>query len=372
MARKSPPAQPVTASPDNAANETRKPLVFISHDTRDGDIAEAFTNLLTDASGGILQSFRSSDRKGVSGIEFGAEWYRTIMDRLDNATDVVALLTSYSINRPWLLYEAGVAKGKLDRVVFGLALGIPLSEANIGPFAQFQNSGDDEDSLTKLVLQLIRRNPDATPREEAVRRQVIAFQGTVAGLLKDRHEANPDGTTAEKDTENVAKLFEEVKAMFRELPERVEGTITAHMRRGFGGRRRKISPGFLEEFLFNPPTMEPRERVVAWLVAATPLRDDAPWLYDMLLEAQRAVMQSNSRTLSDLSRTLQHLQHTPAFDYALHESADPDTARSIYVLTRALPELLHKLAKEMPPRRSFSSAGRRVEKSLENPPDEKK
>jgi len=70
-----------------------KPMVFISHDSRDADLAEALSNLFTDASGGMLRSFRSSDRKGTEGIEFGAEWYRAIMEKLDGATDVVALLT---------------------------------------------------------------------------------------------------------------------------------------------------------------------------------------------------------------------------------------------------------------------------------------
>jgi hypothetical protein len=63
---------------------TESPLVFISHDTRDADLAEAFSNLLTDASGGILKSFRSSDRKGTAGIEYGQEWYRAIMQKLDD------------------------------------------------------------------------------------------------------------------------------------------------------------------------------------------------------------------------------------------------------------------------------------------------
>lgn len=140
---------------------TENPLVFISHDSRDADLAEAFGNLLTDASGGILKSFRSSDRKGTAGIEYGQEWYRAIMQKLDTATDVVALLTTHSVNRPWILYEAGVAKGKLsanDRVL-GIALGVSLDEAATGPFAQFQNSPDEEDAITGLILQLIRRHP---------------------------------------------------------------------------------------------------------------------------------------------------------------------------------------------------------------------
>lgn len=109
-----PASAPVaTQATESSRGTTENPLVFISHDSRDADLAEAFGNLLTDASAGILKSFRSSDKKGTSGIEYGSEWYKAIMQKLDDATDVVALLTARSINRPWILYETGVAKGKL-------------------------------------------------------------------------------------------------------------------------------------------------------------------------------------------------------------------------------------------------------------------
>ncbi len=41
-----------------------KALVFVSHDSRDADLAEAFANLLSDVSAGTLKSFRSSDKRG--------------------------------------------------------------------------------------------------------------------------------------------------------------------------------------------------------------------------------------------------------------------------------------------------------------------
>src|SRR5262249_27867449 len=158
-------------------------LVFISHDSRDADLAEAFSNLLTDVSAGILKSFRASDKKGTTGIPFGTEWYREIMVQLSEASDVVALLTPQSIERPWILYESGVAKGKLNTTVFGIALGTPLDLVSTGPFAQFQNCDDDVDSLTKLVMQLLSRNPDTSPREEAVRMQVDIFKQKVQRIL---------------------------------------------------------------------------------------------------------------------------------------------------------------------------------------------
>lgn len=131
------------------------PLVFISHDTRDAELAEAFSNLLKSVSAGVLKSFRTSDRRGNQGIEYGIEWYPEIIKNIQSASDVVCLLTERSVNRPWILFEAGMAKGKLDTPILGVALGIELKTASTGPFAQFQNCADDDDSLTKLVFQLV-------------------------------------------------------------------------------------------------------------------------------------------------------------------------------------------------------------------------
>ena len=164
---------------DRGQSATDSPLVFISHDSRDGTLAKAFANLLIDASGGFLKSFRSGEGEGTTGIEFGTEWYQTIMEKLNDATNVIALLTPHSINRPWILYESGVAKGKLNTNVFGLAIGIPLDQIATGPFAQFQNCSDDEDSLTGLILRLVCQHPKAIPRNEAIRLQVKEFLKTI-------------------------------------------------------------------------------------------------------------------------------------------------------------------------------------------------
>lgn len=67
------------------------PLVFISHDGRDAELAEEFSKLLRNASAGMLKSFRSSDRLGTEGIQYGDEWYKRLMEKLDKACDVVCL-----------------------------------------------------------------------------------------------------------------------------------------------------------------------------------------------------------------------------------------------------------------------------------------
>jgi hypothetical protein len=284
---------------------TENPLVFISHDSRDADLAEAFSNLLTDASGGILKSFRSSDRKGTAGIEYGQEWYRAIMQKLDDATDVVALLTTHSVNRPWILYEAGVAKGKLsanDRVL-GIALGVSLDEAATGPFAQFQNSPDEEDAITGLVLQLIRRHPQAAPREEAVRRQVQAFRQTVAALLKDRKKTSQ--ITTKVDETSVAKFFEEIKVLVRDVPDRVASELGNDPRMRRMKRRPRFHPMMFEEMLHHPMFRESADRAgLPILMMFSTLRDDFPWLYELGVQLYRAIQGGNAKAIERARRTI--------------------------------------------------------------------
>lgn len=93
---------------------TSGPLVFISHDTRDAELAEAFGKLLKSVSAGMIKTFRSSDKKGNDGIDFGDDWYKRLMSMLQSTSDVVCLFTERSIDRPWILFEAGVAKGKVS------------------------------------------------------------------------------------------------------------------------------------------------------------------------------------------------------------------------------------------------------------------
>lgn len=144
-----------TSQPSNSTT----PLIFISHDSRDADLAEAFSKLLKSVSAGMIKTFRSSDKKAGEGIDFGEEWYKRIMDRLQSTSDVICLFTQRSLERPWILFEAGVAKGKLNIPVVGLALGVPLSRVSTGPFYQFHNMEDSEADLTKLIQQLAGRVP---------------------------------------------------------------------------------------------------------------------------------------------------------------------------------------------------------------------
>lgn len=330
---------------DQSATTRPKMLVFISHDSRDADLAEIFANLLSDVSGGTLKSFRSSDKKGNAGIEFGAEWYASIMSQLGDATDVVALLTARSIDRPWILYEAGVAKGKLETTVLGLALGVPLEKVSTGPFGQFQNCSDDEDSLTKLVMQLLQRNPDASPREEAVRRQVKIF---IEAAAKSHSSRPKKESNANEEEQGVAKLFEEVKAMVRELPDRVDDRVRSASRRRLKGRR--IHPGMIEEMLSVFPRHSGPNGIAAGLLfVCSTLRDEVPWLYEPGMELYRALLHGNQREISAAQKHLKTVLEVATHSPWMHEVMRPDDEEMFYVV-RHLPKMLERLLYDLPRR----------------------
>ncbi|MEN6626897.1 MAG: toll/interleukin-1 receptor domain-containing protein [Candidatus Sumerlaeia bacterium] len=311
--------------------ETRKdvgdgmPLVFISHDSRDAELAEAFSKLLKSVSAGMLKSFRSSDRLGSEGIQYGDEWYKRLMERLADASEVVCLFTKRSLNRPWILFEAGVAKGKLDTPVHGIALGVSLSEVSTGPFYQFQNCQDDEDGLTGLVMQLLKRIPNAEPDREAIGLQVHTFKSNVEAILNriDGTGNIEDSEGTEKDENSAAKLFEEIKVMVRDLPSNLEERIADGSSIFRGKKLRRLHPMMIDELMHMPPRSP--DPYLGILIMASMFRDDIPWLYELGMDAYRTSRNSKRSAKESLMRFHQVLEYTihgPLFDEEMMKSKD--------------------------------------------------
>lgn len=292
------------------------PLIFISHDSRDAAIAEAFSKLLSSVTAGMLKTFRSSDKKGSQGFEYGVEWYPELMKKIDSASDVVCLLTEHSLQRPWILYEAGVAKGKLDIPVHGLAVGVPLSKVGTGPFAQFQNCDDDVDSLTKLVSQLIRRLPNADPDHDTVRSQAEVFRSRVQEAVATSN----DTAFEQQDEIPPAKLFEEVKVMFQDLPARLEQASPRITNVTYMGT---TDPALSEQDIASLATRSGLSKATSILILAAPVRDSYPWLYEMGVEVYRASLDETPQRLNEARRRFlraleELLRHLWAHDQQEH------------------------------------------------------
>jgi hypothetical protein len=319
--------------PDRRPEPELQPLVFISHDARDAPLAAAFAKLIAGVSAGILKTFHSSDSRPQQGFQFGVEWYPELMAKLSSACDVVCLLTPNSLERPWILYEAGVAKGKHDIKVHGLALGIPLARASKGPFAQFQNCDGATASVVALVEQLLHRLPHADPDRELLTAQVERFVESVKAIV-----AEPPAPADDRDDEHdpsVAKLFEEVKVMFKDLPSRIDGRDA-----GARHRPRRLRPALedLEEMLRVAGGADPGGRGVAVLACVSLIRDETPWLYEMGCELYRASVRGQPAVERRAYR-----RFMVAAEFVVMAPDGFPVSRDARALLRELPRLLHRL-----------------------------
>jgi len=329
------------------------PLVFISHDARDAELAESFAKLLKSVSAGMIKTFRSSDKKGTEGIDFGEEWYKRLMTQLQSTSDVVCLFTERSLDRPWILFEAGVAKGKLSTPVVGVALGVPLSRVNAGPFYQFMNMDDSEADLTKLVNQLARKIPNLELDADVIKTQVAAFKSTEATLLKKLGSSKAD-KKEEVDESAIAKLSEEMKTLPSRVAERLAEGMEPFRRR----RLRRFHPMMFEELMHM--SGEPGDPVPI-LMAASVVRDDMPWLYELAMEVYRAVKAEDSQAIEREMKRLRRFSDVMMRNPFMEELSPG--GRESHMFAMELPRMLeHMLMRTLEMRKARTPTRRKAAK----------
>jgi len=222
-----------------------------------------------------IQLFVASSKQAGGGIPYGDEWYRLLISKLDDASTVVCIFTERSIDRPWILYEAGIAKGKPDTPVMGIAFGIPLERIQVGPFLQFQNLLGDEDSLVKLTMELIAK-AGLKPTEAMVRPQVKEFLDKIQPALVELAGGSPSDEGTEEASPGM--LFEEIKSMFRELSGRLEKRDDSFRR---PSRYREIHPMMIEEMMQMGQFAG--DKTLGIVLAASLIREEIPMVYDLAL-----------------------------------------------------------------------------------------
>jgi hypothetical protein len=101
-----------------------KPIVFISHSSRDADAMGRLKDLLVVKTSGTVEFFLSSD--GTS-IATGHNWIEEIFLALSKASVLFAFLSPSSLQSQWMFFEAGLAYNRRIRVIpvgiFGVDIG---------------------------------------------------------------------------------------------------------------------------------------------------------------------------------------------------------------------------------------------------------
>jgi hypothetical protein len=222
------------------------------------------------------------------------------------------------------------------------------------------NMGDSEGDLTKLVNQLARRIPNLELDPDVVRNQVVAFKTTEADLLKKLSSGSVKLEKKEEvDESAVAKLAEEMKALPSRVAERLAESGDPFRRR----RMRRLHPMMFEELMHMADA--PGDPV-AILMAASVVRDDMPWLYELAMEVYRAVKAENNeaieremRRLRRFSEVLMHGPFLEEFGFGSKES---------HMFAMEFPRVLeHILMRTLNMRKAHSTVRRKSQKSQQEP-----
>ena len=154
-------------------------------------------------------------------------------------------------------------------------------------------------------MQLVGRIPNSEPDRDAIAMQVRTFKDKAKTVLEKLDQGTDKEEEATVDESSVAKLFEEVKVMFQDLPSRIEGRLDPIRHR----KRRHFHPMMVEEILHAYKPDDP----IGLLMVLGLLRDDMPWLYEIGVEVYRAIQRGNPSQIQKTAKSFQM-----ALDLASH------------------------------------------------------
>lgn len=265
-------------------------------------------------------------------IEAGQRWADAVAKELEVSKFGVLCVTRENLNSPWVLFEAGALAKSLEGArVTPLLFGLDFTDIT-GPLAQFQAKKLEKKGVLELVHSLNQSAPQPVP-EDRYRQLFEALWPELEKKVGQVPQAPAVARQARSQTEVLEELVEAVRAMetrMREAPEEPRYV------------RKRDRPMFtflrgLSELGINRST-DP----LAILIFASHFREDVPWLYELGLDAYRALKAGSKaeskRALSDLLRATELTFHGPLSSEELLGSQRHASPREVEFM---LMDLLH-------------------------------
>ncbi len=231
-----------------------------------------------------------------SDIEAGERWGVEVAKELESSNYGVICVTRENIASPWLLFESGaLAKSMQEGRVIPLLLDLDFKEIS-GPLAQFQAKKAEQEGIKELVVSLNKAATTPIPDQQ--------LEKLFAALWTDLDNtitAIPKQKTAPRNSRPQGDILEELVSSVRSVEMRIRDSIDEDpsWRRS---RRSRAHPMMLMDISrrISGGVRDP----VFILIAASALRDTAPWIYELALEAYRSMKTRKEPTAPQAYRTL--------------------------------------------------------------------
>jgi TIR domain len=243
-------------------------------------------------------------------IGAGDRWAQSIAGELEAANFGIICITPENLQSEWILFEAGaLSKSMLDAKVIPLLFNLELSGLS-GPLSQFQAQKVEESGIMEVV-RAINRIAESKTSEDIVTRLVPKLWPS----LRDDLNKIPAPPHTEKTKRPQHEILEELVTGVRGLNSRMRDFDSELNDRGRIAKRRRMRfhPAMFEEF--SGMVGETDESPVTLILMAGYLREDFPWLAELLTESYREIRdrgpKAADRVLSRLHRSIQAMSHGP-------------------------------------------------------------
>lgn len=224
-------------------------------------------------------------------VAAGDRWAQAVAKELEASNFGIICVTPENVGSPWVLFEAGaLAKSMQGARVIPLLFNLEFSDIS-GPLAQFQAKKFERSGLAEVVHSVNQAADQAVPEDRA--RQLFS---ALWPELEKQLDSVPEEAPSEKHMRPQHEILEELVTGVRGLDARfrdLEGVVSDSGLRSRRRRLRHMHPMMFEEMAHM--VSEEGDDPISLLMFGGLLKDDFPWLYEVLIEAYREVRDGDAK-----------------------------------------------------------------------------
>lgn len=225
-------------------------------------------------------------------VSAGDRWAQAIAKELETSNFGIICVTPENLGSPWVLFEAGaLAKSMQGTKVIPLLFNLEFSDVS-GPLAQFQAKKFERSGLAEVIHSVNQSASEPIPEDRA--RQLF---NALWPELEKQLTAIPAEAPTEKHMRPAHEILEELVTGVRGLDSRFRDLESVVMDQGPRSRRRRFKhfhPGMFED-MSEMASEEGGDDAIVLLMVGGLVRDDFPWLYEILVEAYREVREGDAK-----------------------------------------------------------------------------
>lgn len=219
-------------------------------------------------------------------ISAGERWAQSVAGELEAANFGIICITPENVSADWILFEFGaLSKSMQDAKVIPLLFDLDFSDIS-GPIAQFQAKKIERDGMREVVLS-INRCTEKPTAEEVVRKRFDPLYGDFEERLKNV----PAKGSSDKAKRTQSQVLEELVSTVRSLEARFRDFTRGEEMPSRRRNQKRLIPDLMFEF-FRAGRTEGAQEIVLPALAGL-LREDAPWASEVLLDANRDLLDTH-------------------------------------------------------------------------------